>query len=452
MAWTRLIILLLALLGPAAPALARDLSADEAAGDLRFFRDVYMARDRSFGAEARARALALLDARIAHPAPMTRAQLALVFAEAQAFTGNNHTQNEVLDEEGDFHVLPIAFWSFQDGAFITRTHPDFTALLGARIVSIGGVPFDAAAARVDRFISGTAQHRRYERVNWLRRLEVLQAAGLAGDDGADFVVEKDGARSALHLKVTPSRDPAVLSAAWRESLVPGKGSPPWPQVTDRLGALPPFLQPPADLAWTLLDEGRLLYIRSNDLQDYDATQPLRSKAYALFDDVLRRPAWPRDVIVDLRFNEGGDFLKILVLAHEIVAVTAPRGRIYVITGRATNSAAIIFTALLRGRAKDRVLIVGEEASDHPAFWSEGGVLTAPASGLPLRFTDGYHDWARGCTDRTRCYWPAMLHGVAAGSLTPDIPAQFTFDDYASGRDPEMAAIRADLQRRYRSRS
>ena len=89
-------------------------------------------------------------------------------------------------------------------------------------------------------------------------------------------------------------------------------------------------------------------------------------------------------------------------------------------------------------------------SDNPWFWSEGDRLTAPASGLPLRYTDGFHDWAHGCTDLKKCYWAAALHSVKAGSLNPDIAVTLSFKDYLRGDDPCLDAVIADLDRRQKN--
>jgi C-terminal processing protease CtpA/Prc len=194
---------------------------------------------------------------------------------------------------------------------------------------------------------------------------------------------------------------------------------------------------------TPLEGGRVLYVRSTSLSPYtDAPMMVQIKAYAIMEQVIRSGGAPTDVVVDLRYNGGGNFLNITNFATELVGLIGPSGHVYVITGRATNSAAIVFTALLKGQARGRTTIVGEEASDNLWFWSEGGTLQAPASKLPLHYTDGYHDWAHGCGDRSKCYWPAMFHGVAVGSIRPDKPIEMTYADYVAGRDPALEAALA----------
>jgi hypothetical protein len=107
----------------------------------------------------------------------------------------------------------------------------------------------------------------------------------------------------------------------------------------------------------------------------------------------------------------------------------------------------VFAALLKAESKGRATIVGESVTDDLHWWSEGDTLTAPNSKLPLHYTTGYHDWANGCTDLDRCYWPVVFHGVAIGTLSPDIPVDETFAQYASGDDPALDAALSDITHR-----
>jgi hypothetical protein len=134
--------------------------------------------------------------------------------------------------------------------------------------------------------------------------------------------------------------------------------------------------------------------------------------------------------------------------NEFTATWLDEGRVDFLTGRTTNSAAIIFTALLKANAAGRMTQGGEEVSDNLRFWSEGGFVTAPASKLVLRYTDGYHDRADGCHDFSRRHWPVVLHGVAVGSLHPDFPVDLSVADYRAGRDPALEAALTDIRRRH----
>ncbi len=432
-----------------AAAAAEPLTKESVEKDLRYFREVWAGKERAYAPEDRARMLAFVDARIASAKPMERWELALVFAEAMAMSGNDHTDGEYPFTPDLFTVLPISLWDFPEGLVVTRAHPEFRRLLGGRVVSIGGVGAKEAAARVGRFIPGIPQRKRYMAPAWLTRLEPLRAAGLADEGAATFeLLLADGRRETVRLGAAPTADPAARSMPWRASLVPGKGPNPWPHVLDGLREVPPYAAPPDEMTSRALYGGKVLVVRSTSLSPYtDNAGAVVGKAYDVVDDVVKSGVLPKDVVVDLRFNGGGNFLNIVGFARELAGLVGPDGGIWVVTGRTTNSAAIVFTALLKAEGRGRTRIVGEEASDRLTFWSEGGGLEAPASKLPLRYTDGYHDWANGCTDLTRCYWPVVFHGVAVGSISPDLPVETTFAEYAAGKDPPLDRILAEIAKR-----
>lgn len=432
---------------PAGPVLGQELGRDAVVTDLTFLRDQWAPKDRSFSEEQRRRMIVYVDEEIREARPMKRTELALEFAQAEAFANNAHTYSDLLSEEGLFHTLPITFWQFAEGPIVTRTHPDFTRLLGARIVSIGGHGYADAVARVAKFIPGTDQRRRYLAPAWLARVEVLEAVGLAKDGLAQFEFElPSGKHEVVRLGAAPGTDPEASGSQWRVALLPGNGPGAWPQILDHAATLPLFAGAPDEMTSTTIGDGSILYVRSTSLSPYEGEMTVMIKAYQIMEKVAKEPL-PRDVIVDLRYNGGGNLFNVIAFSKELAGIIRPPGHIYVIEGRATFSAAIAFAAMLKRDSGGTAILVGEEPSDNPWFWSEGGTIDAPVSKLPLRYTDGYHDWAHGCTDLRRCYWPVVFHGAAVGSLTPDIPVAMRFSDYAAGKDPTLTAIEDDIARR-----
>jgi hypothetical protein len=416
--------------------------------DLTYFRDTWAKMDRSYTTDTRRQMVTFIDQQIATAHPMDKAGLALILSEAAALTDNDHTLIGIYNTPDVFHTLPISFWWFPEGAIITRAHPGYRQLLGAKIISIDDIPIEQVASRVERFIPGIPTHKQYMSTILLTRIEVLREVGVTTNGVATFeLMLPSGKRIREQLGIAPTPDPAAVSPAWQASLVPGKGPQPWPHVLDGSTNLPPYLQPRDEMSWRLLHDNALLYIRSTSLSPYtDDPYAVVEKGYTMIDTIVKSGHIPGTVVVDLRFNEGGNFFNVLALATELVKMTEPSGRIYVITGNATNSAAIAFTALLKSGAPSRTKIIGEPISDHEWFWSEGGTLKAPASGLPLRYTDGYHDWKNGCSDLKECYWPVVFHGTKAGSLQPDITVPLTYASYVRGDDPVMDAIYADMDK------
>ena len=166
-------------------------------------------------------------------------------------------------------------------------------------------------------------------------------------------------------------------------------------------------------------------------------------------DIERRR--PRNVVVDLRLNGGGNYLLTAAFAEELPALVPADGRLVLILGHQTFSAAIVMAAILNARAGRRALIVGEQVGDDLTYWSEGDLLVQPNSALRVHYADGYHDWRDGYdpADPRYRFNPRVAaynrrYSAAAGSLDPDITAPLTFRDYLAGRDPALEAIRDAL--------
>lgn len=155
----------------------------------------------------------------------------------------------------------------------------------------------------------------------------------------------------------------------------------------------------------------------------------------------------RNAVVDLRLNGGGNYELTAPFAETLPGLIPNDGRVVLIVGQRTFSAAIVTAAILKSRAGGRAIVVGEKIGDRLQFWSEGGFLALPNSGLRIHYSDGYHDWANGFAPEgprhqanPRIALVNERHSVAAGSLDPDVSIPLTFGDYAAGRDPIMAKL------------
>jgi hypothetical protein len=184
--------------------------------------------------------------------------------------------------------------------------------------------------------------------------------------------------------------------------------------------------------WIPGQEGTF-YIKS------DLIGPPLPGAHDPMDDIISGK--PRRVVIDLRFNSGGDFGKIIVFSQGLPRLL-PRSRIFVLVGPGTFSAALIMAAMLKGHGGDRVVLVGETMGDRPQFWAEGLQKALPNSHILVRYASGYQDWSNGCDDVSRCFWLNVALAQKNVSLEPEIRVATKFSDYAAGHDPVLAAALA----------
>ncbi|NNL34986.1 MAG: peptidase S41 [Silicimonas sp.] len=148
------------------------------------------------------------------------------------------------------------------------------------------------------------------------------------------------------------------------------------------------------------------------------------------------------LVLDLRGNTGGSFLKALPLLVALCAGWNGHAAALLVD-KFTFSAAIVFAALAKTRLPALVRLIGEEMGDRATFWAEGGTEVLPVTGAAFRFSTAFHDWQTGLADATT---PAEIarHLVAAGPLAPDIRATRSLWDFLDGGDPPLAAALAFL--------
>ena len=93
---------------------------------------------------------------------------------------------------------------------------------------------------------------------------------------------------------------------------------------------------------------------------------------------------------------------------------------------------------------DRITIVGEPLGDELRFWAEGGFVTLPNSNILVTYNDGLHDMIDGCQLDEDCWWGAAAFEQGVEELDPDILIRERFEDYRSGRDLYLEAVRKEL--------
>jgi hypothetical protein len=167
------------------------------------------------------------------------------------------------------------------------------------------------------------------------------------------------------------------------------------------------------------------YIGYNEVaRTSDSGQSIGDVAAALTAAADARPKRP--IVVDLRNNGGGDNTTYGALRQAIEAVArANPGSVSLITGRVTFSAAGNFvTDLLVGKEKAGIRLVGEPPGGGLDMYGDVRFVTLPVGGIVVLISSRYHDRAPGD--------PRL-------ELTPTVPVEVTWADYAAGRDPVLAA-------------
>ncbi|MFO7368761.1 MAG: hypothetical protein R6X09_00650 [Bacteroidales bacterium] len=141
------------------------------------------------------------------------------------------------------------------------------------------------------------------------------------------------------------------------------------------------------------------------------------------------------MVIDLRFNTGGNYMLPLKLAKKVPKIVDHDSKIYLITSNMTFSAGLVTAARIKYFAKDKIVIVGEKAGDNLKFRAEGIFYKLPNSGLTIQDSKYAHDWADNKFIPFRTFWLNLLFGVPAKDLEVDEEIEISYKDYSNGRDP-----------------
>jgi C-terminal processing protease CtpA/Prc len=138
------------------------------------------------------------------------------------------------------------------------------------------------------------------------------------------------------------------------------------------------------------------------------------------------------LIIDLRRCLGGDGTLNAGLVNALVKSDSINrdGRLVVLTGRATHSAAVMLVSALEQSTAAR--FIGQPTADRPNHYGETNIFVTPNSALPIIHASEYYQTS--APDDQRRY------------RQPDVAVSYTFADYAAGTDAVLETALVEIIR------
>ena len=399
--------------------------------------------DRSFDETERVQFEQLVSGSMQEAETMSLAELYLLASEATALADNGHTGVSSTPVQREFNGVGVRYFHFLDGLYVVRASAEHESLVGGRVLEIDGQPIDALLAELKSYFGGTDGWRLLQAVMLLESPEILHAAALAESPGGYTVMVQDQQGAVQEAELTAHTPQAAEDIPLRNSwmtleagALPDEGDG-WVRTLQDLSEdqLPLYLQQTDQRYLWMPIEGGGGYLRLQTM--FNTEQQTMS---AFFDENVRPlPDGSLDyLVVDLRSNSGGDFTNLVESAKWLPGKVADDGRLYIVVGPRTFSAAADGAALLKYYGGEKSLIVGAPMGGREQYWGEYGMpFILPNAGFQVHYATGYHDLANGCEEHPYCYPPVLEHGVPAGSLAPEHVIEPEYADYAAGRDVVM---------------
>jgi len=410
--------------------------------DLQFAVDTFLARDRSFSPAARQEFRAAI-ARLQQTVESKRdEQIIVELAKAVALANNAHTRLYLVRNRTELRRYPIRVWWFPEGLYVIRATPEYSDLLGARILQITGHSVAQVKRAVAPLYAGNDSWRTYISAYTMTSPDVLMGLGLIPENGKAEVIfiDRKGMKGRRELPPLPlKRSDQPVESWWDLCPTRPRNDGEWVSaLTLPAERLPLYVRDTERSYWSrYLAEDRIFYLQFNRSGNAPTGESLADFGRRTVAEIQTMDV--KKLIFDVRFNTGGDLSIGRPFINQLGAFAKEHKiKVYVITGRATFSAGIYHAMQLRQFAG--AILVGEPIGDILEIWSEGGNLLTPNSKLSLHFADRLHSYSNLVRPEFDQY---LVKDTDLSITNPgvDILVKMTARDYFAGRDPALAWIK-----------
>ncbi len=317
-----------------------------------------------------------------------------------------------------YHVVPINFYWFNDGLFAEGADRSLSALVGARLVKVEGLPVAQALEAIKPLVP--AENEQYFKAygpDFLAIPEALHAQGVCREykTAITYTFEKNGktfdytisAKEAFRL---PRSYGFVTKGADWISARDTSTTPHYLKYLDKI------------YYYEYLPASKTVYVRHSQIQDdpQEAIPEFYKKVFEFIDqnDVER-------LVLDVRLNGGGNNYKNKPIVTGVIQskkINQP-GKFFVIIGRRTFSACQNLVNELSNYTN--AIFVGEPTSENINFYGDNHRVNLPKSGVPV-----YLSFA---------WWQDKPQWENADFLGPHLSVELSYTDYIQNRDPVLDA-------------
>jgi tetratricopeptide (TPR) repeat protein len=341
---------------------------------------------------------------------LSEAQIVVGLMKLARMAGDGHTS--VFGALPTTKRLPVQLFLFTEGIFVTAAAPEHAELLGAQIIKVGEHPVEKVMQALDPLISrDNDMGPKNIAPGLMRNLLLLNGAGLIPDQEkcAFTIRDATGQTRTVTLPANAAIQPADN----------------WVTVTQKLTAPAPLYLKNRRLAYWFeyLPESKTIFMQYNAVRN-SPEESFTGFCERLFKFINENAV--EKLIVDLRWNGGGNTFLARPLVHGLIgnAKINQRGKLFVITGRNTFSAAMNTSTMIERNTQ--AIFVGEPTGSSPNFIGETIAVELPYSKLRASVSDLY--WQTS--------WP-MDHRTW---IAPLLYAPPSFELNKQGRDPALEAI------------
>jgi hypothetical protein len=328
------------------------------------------------------------------------------FVKLGAMIGDGHS----LIQPPAFRVYPVQTYIFKDGQYVTGADEKYNDIIGMKLVGIGDKSINEVYEIMEPLVHRDNEMQIKSIIPlFMQVAEALNGTGIIEDmENAKFTFEdNEGNRKSLILK--PVEFNSYMQLLHSREVPEG-------MVLYRSN-------PNKHYWFTYLEDSKTLYFQYNitriDPKDSSAGFIKRMEDFVNTHEIDR-------FVVDIRNNGGGNLFTSIPFTKFIKdnPKINQRGRLFVIIGRRTFSAASYFTTSLEYRTK--AIFFGEPTGASPNHYGDNNPVILPNSKIEARLST--------------IYWENSFPFDKRQWTAPDVTVELTSKNYFENRDPVLEAI------------
>jgi hypothetical protein len=349
---------------------------------------------------------------------LTDNQITVGFMKLMRMMGDGHTQ---IRPGGAGHNpmmagLPVEFYLFKEGLFITAASPEYAELVGTQVIRLGDNSIEKVLETLDSVISqDNKMWVKFIGVNMMKRLAIMNGLGLIPATDKMQITIRDGEGKTRSAVLVENKSGEVNN---------------WVSVRQNTKTPEPlYLKNRRAPYWyEYIPESKTVFFQYNAVQN-DINNPLPQFCEKLFKFINENDV--EKLVIDMRWNSGGNNFLNRPIVQGLMRNDKinQRGKLFVVVGRQTFSAAM--NGATEIERYTNAIFVGEPTGSSPNFVGESIRVNLPYSKMQGSISD--------------LYWQSSVAMDYRTWIAPLLYAPPSFELYKTNRDPAMEAIAAYRQ-------
>ncbi len=398
--------------------------------DIAYFESEYQNESNTFPKDSISSCKLILSTLKSQIDSLSDNQLILQLSKCVAMANNGHTNIPLsfMDK------IPLRFYRFSNGLHIIKTDSNSKEYLGAKILKINGIEIEDMEKKLNPYLSGIDDWKKFKVTDYLSSPEILNGIGLSERDSMTLTLLK--AKDTLEITFGTKEMKNGIDESW-SNLYPDSTDIDWKHVLEPNINKPLYLKNMKDgVFYTFVDSEKLAYFSINGY--WYKSENFEDKIEEFIDELKTKTDY--DIAFDLRYFTGGNYIIPVDLATEPPKIIDTDKNIYLITSNKTFSAGLVTAARIKYYAEDKIVVVGEKVGDKLKFWAERDNYKLPNSEIEILDSGAEHDWQDDDFTLGKTFWVNAFYGVPAKDLNVDKEIKLSFEDYMNGKDPILTWI------------